>query len=188
MNRKAISCEHRDGYLGRWLTETERVEFEAHLADCSDCRHLIQENERLDSLLARANAALLPVPAGLLDRIDGRIRQARRRRVFAWTTGLAAAGILIGALGAWLHVPRGPENRFGPSPGLTKRPHPPEPTPDARSLVHVTFENESDVIAVPQKTDNPSVTIIWVYPTIKAAQDPSPAPAELVQPSERNGI
>jgi hypothetical protein len=188
MDSKATSCENRDGYLGRWLTGEEQAEFEAHLTDCPECRHFIHENERLERLLARANAALLPVPADLPERIDRRIHQTRQRRVFAWTTGFAAAGILICAIGAWLHLPRGPGNETSPSPVLTKRPPPSEPRPDPRSLVEVTVEHPSDVIAVPQKTDNPSVTIIWLYPTIQAAQEPTSAPAGLFQPSERNGI
>jgi hypothetical protein len=188
MNRKTIICEHRDGYLGKWLTAAERIEFEAHLADCPDCCQVIQEQLLRDCLLARACTALKPVPPGLIDRIDRGLRRARRRRVFARTTGLAAAGILICLLATWFIVPGAPENRSKPSPALTKGTRPPEPPPDPRSLVQVTVENPSDVIAVPQKTDSPSVTVIWLYPTIRAAQEPNPAPSESFQRPERNGI
>jgi anti-sigma factor RsiW len=188
MNRKATICEQLDGYVCRWLTADERVEFESHLADCPACRRLVQVNERLDSLLAQANAALLPVPGSLLDRIDRRLRQARRWRVITWTAGVAAAGILICVLTARFFKPPAPDNEPKPSPTLTERPRPVERLHDPRSLVQVTVANPSDVIAAPQRTDNPSVTIIWLYPTIKAAQEPSSAPSELFQPPERNGI
>ena len=44
----------------------------------------------------------------------------------------------------------------------------------------------ADVIAVPHKTGNPSVTIIWLYPTIKADQESIPETSD--EFSERNGI
>src|SRR5207253_9747761 len=97
---KATTCEQRDGYLGRWLTADERVEFEAHLANCSSCRQFIQEHQRLDGLLAQTNSALVPIPAGLSRQIEQRLLQARRRKTATWATGLAAAGILIAVVAA----------------------------------------------------------------------------------------
>ena len=47
---------------------------------------------------------------------------------------------------------------------------PTAPSPDRRSPVRVRFDPDSEVIAVPVETENPNVTIIWVYPTIKTAQ------------------
>src|SRR5207247_1787093 len=95
MAMRASTCEQRDGYLGKWLTADERAEFEAHLANCPDCRQLVQEQRRLDDLLTRANNALLLVPAELIAQIDHRFRQARQRKAAAWATGLTAAGVLI---------------------------------------------------------------------------------------------
>jgi len=128
------------------------------------------------------------VPASLVAQIDGRLRRARRRRVAAWATGLAAAVLLVCALGAWLLPQRAKENESARHPVVALPAPPPEPTPDPRSFVEVTFQPPSDVIAVPQKTDDPSVTIIWLYPTIKAAQETSPAPTDSFQSPERNGI
>jgi hypothetical protein len=54
--------------------------------------------------------------------------------------------------------------------------------------VEVIFEQSSDVIAVPHKTDNPSVTIIWVYPTIKMDQESMPEPSDLFEHPERTGL
>ena len=187
MTMKGTICEQMDGYLGKWLTEDQRAEFEAHLATCLDCRRAVQEQQQLEHLLTRAAAVSMAVPADLSERIERRLRQVQRRRSLAWATGLAAAGVLVCALAAWLLTQRTPIEKATPPPMAAVQPRPSESKPDPRSLVHVTFQPPSDVIAVPQKTDNPSVTIIWVYPTIKAAKEPTSAPDGILQPTERTG-
>jgi hypothetical protein len=184
---RSSTCQLRDGYLGKWLTSKERVDFEGHLAHCPDCQPIVQEQRQLDDLLARANVAIVPVPAGLIDEIDRRLRRARRRRMAAWAPGLAAAGILICSLAAWL-AQQADKERRADRPVVTHKDRQAVPARDPRSLVKVSFQPSSDVIAVPQKTENPSVTIIWVYPTIKTVQEPTLAPADLFPPVERNGI
>ncbi|SRR6266849_3423367 len=181
-------CEQIDGYLGKWLTEDERVAFEAHLANCPGCRQFVREQRRLEELLTRANAVLVSVPMRLIDQIDERLWRARRRRVLVWATGLAAASILIYFLTAWFLPQRAFKVEPVQSEIVAAPPQQPEATRDPRSLVEVTFQPPSDVIAVPQKTDNPSVTIIWVYPTIKTSQETIPAPTDLFESPERNGI
>jgi hypothetical protein len=141
----------------------------------------------MERLLARATAAALPVPAGLSERIERRLRQAQRRRSATWATGLAAAAVLGCALTAWFLTQRTPTERTVRAPVAAVQPPPSEAKPDPRALVHVTFPPPSDVIAVPQKTDNPSVTIIWVYPTIQGTQKLPPAPFHLSPPPERTG-
>jgi hypothetical protein len=187
MAMKGTSCEQIDGYLGKWLTEDQRSEFAAHLATCQDCRRAVQEQQQLECLLARATAAFVPVPAGLSERIEHRLSHAHHRRSVAWATGFAAAAVLICTLAAWFVTQRAPVVRRARSPMAEVQPPPSEAKPDPRSLVHVTFQPPSDVIAVPQKTDNPSVTIIWVYPTLKPAQEPPPARFDGSQPQERTG-
>lgn len=188
MNENAAICDYRNGYLGRWLTVGERTEFEAHLAHCLSCRQIVQAEAKLDDLLARANTVLRPVPTSLVHRVEQRLRRARRRRISLWAASLAIAGLLFCVLAAWFLIPRAADNGPRPSPDLTKRARPCEPPRDPRALVQVKLENPSDVIPVPQKTDNPSVTIIWLYPTIKAAREPRSAPPEFFLPPERNGI
>jgi hypothetical protein len=185
---KASGCYQADGYVGKWLTNEERIEFEMHLGDCPDCRQFVDECQRLESLLARANAACVPVPPALIGRIEHRIRK-RRRKAAAWAASLAAAGVLICAILAWYVVQRVPNARSVQPPVVAQLPQPAAlmRVRDPRPSVEVTFEPSSDVIAVPHRTDNPSVTIIWVYPTIKMDQGSSPEPSEF--PSlERNGI
>jgi hypothetical protein len=185
MSLGSTACEQKDGYLGRWLTEEERRAFEAHLAVCAACRQFVQEQRRFDDLVARAHATLVSVPAGLADQIEARLQSSRRRRAVAWASGLAAAGVMICLLAGWLLA-----HKAEPVPSaVVTTPFPQtEPTPDPRSLVKVKFPPSADVIAVPQRTENPSLTIIWVYPTIKMVQDPMPAPHNSFEPPERNGI
>lgn len=188
MAMKPIGCEHRETYLGKGLTEDERVEFEMHCTRCPECRQVVQDERRLDELLTRANTALVLVPAGLIDQIDGQLGRAHRRRVAGWATGLIAAGVLVCVLANRFALQRPAVDEFERHPVAAVSPPPPEQTLDPRPLVQVTFQPSADVIAVPRKTDSPSVTIIWVYPTIKTTQESPPAPSELFQPQERNGI
>jgi Putative zinc-finger len=185
---RASNCEQIDGYLGKWLAEEELVQFEAHLANCADCRQFVEEQQRLKSLLARANTECVPVPPALIGRINHRLRQAQRRRAAGWAISLAAAGVLICAFTGWFFVQRMPDDRSVQPPTMAKLPQPPQPARDSRPPVAVTFQPSSDVIAVPHKTDNPSVTIIWVYPTIKVDQESSPEPSDSFESPERNGI
>jgi hypothetical protein len=185
---KRTTCRQRLAYLEQWLAADEQAEFRAHLAACPDCRRFIQEQQRLDGLLARANTALVFVPAGLLNQIDHRLRQVRRRRVRTWAIGFAAAGLLLGALWGRFLPERVSEEQPVLSPVATIPRRQSEPTRDPRSLVKVTFQPPSDVIALPLKTDNPSLTIIWVYPTIKLATETAPAAANSFSLPERNGI
>src|SRR5262249_24683732 len=151
MASNSSSCDQRDGYVGRWLTEGERGAFEDHLLQCPDCRQVVQEQQRLDRLLTRAHAVLRPVPAGLLGLIDHRLGHARRRRRAAWALGLAAAMVLIGSLTVWFLRQRVPDE--GPQhPVMAESPPPPPaPTPDPRALVQVKFPPTAEVIAVPRK-------------------------------------
>jgi hypothetical protein len=167
-------CEHCDGYLGKWLSDGERIAFEAHLNTCPACRRSIAEQRRLDALLARATAAAVAVPAGLLDQIDRRLRRARQRRVAAWAAGLAAAAIGIVIVSTQLLPQHAPDMERAPSSSIAR----PEPVPAPHALVTVTVPPPSDVIAVPQKSENPSVTIIWLYPTLKTAKETGPAAAD----------
>src|SRR5205823_5395889 len=109
---------------GKWLTVEERGAFETHLLHCPDCRQFVQEQQRLDRLLMRAHAVLLPVPAGLVEQMDHRLGQARRRRRAAWAMGLAAAMVLIGSLTVWFLGQRMPEERHQ-HPVMAELPPPP---------------------------------------------------------------
>jgi hypothetical protein len=155
-------CGLRDGYVGRWLDAAQRQQFEAHLRDCGPCRQALAEQDYLGRLLREA---VDPVPAGLVKRVESRLRRARRHRAVARCAGLAAA-VGVGCLAVARFFPRGT--------GVPPAPHPDEsaagPSPAVLALppVRVTFAHPADVIAVPEETRNPNVTIIWVYPAVEA--------------------
>jgi hypothetical protein len=144
------------------LNDRQRRALTEHLEVCSACRahqrQLAQMRDgmsRLSALTAESGASsewLLP---------------NRRRHLPRWAAGLtaAAAVLAIAAVGWW--------SLGSPAPGSSEHvvkhdgdAHPSEqtktpPLPD----VQVTFG--SDVIAVPMKSKNPNVTILWIYENVR---------------------
>jgi hypothetical protein len=175
-------CRQLDDYLAHGLSDAERAEFAAHVADCPACRQSVQDQQRMDQLLVQATIQLQAVPAGLTRRIEQRLLTARRLRFARWAAGLAAAISLMG-ITAWL-LTREPPVEVLPYVPIVEAPSPrPAPEmPDPRSLVRVAFPPQAAVLAVPMKTENPNVTIIWVYPTVPTAAEPKAIPS-----LERNG-
>jgi anti-sigma-K factor RskA len=78
------------------LDRGERLEFEAHLAECAMCRGEVQSFRDLSELLAHAAPAAVPAP-GLRDRILRDARRVRpftgRRPVLPWV--VAAASVVL---------------------------------------------------------------------------------------------
>ena len=181
MNR--VECEHIEDYLGRWLGEAERERFEAHLAGCPDCRRERERQRRIDLLLAQGARHPEPVPASLVDRIERQVRSSARRRRMQWAGGLAAAAMVLLAVGISIAT-RPPGNRpeLRPivqqpgQPAVEKAPVDPVPekTRENRPEVRVVLSNPSDAILVRSETVSPNVSMVWVYPTVK------PTPAELL--------
>jgi hypothetical protein len=140
----------------------------------------------LDGLLARAAVELQPVPVDLTARIERQIKYAKRRRRLVWTSGLAAALTLAVLAATWWWVTPVTNVAPPPSPVVEAPARPSDQTP--HSLAHVTFPRSADVIAVPMRTDNRAVTIIWVYPALRASVSPAQAPADVPDPHERKGL
>jgi anti-sigma factor RsiW len=178
-------CHDLDKYLSEALSEAERVAFMAHLEGCPGCRQVMEAQERMDRLLARAVVELTPVPRTLVHRIEAQVRADRRRRRARWAYGLVAAAAAALVVGVWLFPRSQPQETALPVP----EPAPPvvaapPQTQDPRSLVQVTFAPGSEVIAVPLRTTNPDVSIIWVYPTEKTATQQGEGP---LHPSWQTG-
>ena len=173
-------CDDLDGYLSGWLSEDERARFDAHLADCPECGLGLQQ-ERIARLLTRA-AWAEPAPPGLLDRIDGRIRASRQRRLRRWALALSTAAAAVLAVGLWLAVPH--QSVPPHSPPIVEKPAEPEPPPpqaappaplasDPEPPARVSLADASDGIVVPVSTSNPNVSMVWIYPTVRPARGAS---------------
>ena len=88
------------------LDSAQRTSFEAHLAECPECRQDVGELSGLPALLARVDPGDLedvpPPPDTLLPRLLAEVRRSgRRRRLTTWGSA-AAAAILAIALGGLL--------------------------------------------------------------------------------------
>ncbi len=87
-------CEQLDAFLAGGLSDVEASDFEAHLADCPVCGRQLDQQRRIDHLLAQEPGQLEPMPLGLVDRVELRIREGNRRRLFRLASGLSAAALL----------------------------------------------------------------------------------------------
>ncbi len=171
-------CELIDGYLGKWLDASDAAAFQNHLVGCAECRQAVLEQEEINRLLV---AAQPEVPARLIRRFEQDLYSIRRRKALAWGVALAASVVM-----ALFGVDRLLRNFDGEraQPVVVARDQTREMAPPTR--VRVTFASDSEVIAVPQKTQNPGVTIIWVYPVLQTAVQPNTSPGEPVSNSERS--
>jgi hypothetical protein len=153
-------CELLDGYLGRWLSEPELQAFVAHLASCPLCRQAVDEQRRFDQLLSQASTLGGLVPAGLVERIEGRLVQGQRRRLLVRTAALAAVLLLAVGISIWI------VKRVAVRPELVR--NPPAPAPMAKTatpvFTRVALSRGSGLTAVPIESHNPGVTIVWLFP------------------------
>jgi anti-sigma factor RsiW len=169
-------CELIDDYLDGSLPDPERTGFAAHLPACATCRQIVQECERLDETLFRAVVQSAPLPHGLIDRIEGQLLRARRRRRFR-TAGLtAAAALLLCVLTAWRLAERWMRPPEQAAPVAEQTPVLADQAIASVAPVHVTFRRPDEVIARRLESKNPDVTIIWVYP------------AQTTEPYPRTGV
>ncbi len=180
-------CDRLDEYLCGWLGPEEAARFEAHLASCPACQDECALQREIDRLLAQGSDRFEPVPNALAIRIE---RQATRlRRRLAWTCALAAAVSLAAAIGLWAfhnrssgrgdewpvaEAPPTPTN--APAPPAPPAPSgPPAPTapsaPQRPAPARVALVDPSSAILVHAKSRNPSITLVWVYPTVRVDQN-----------------
>jgi hypothetical protein len=189
-----------DEYLAGCLSAEEAARLEAHLADYPACREAVEQGRRMERVLVRAAERLAPLPASLVDRIEGQIRTRRRRRAFRRAVGVAAAAAILLAVGVWLVPHEGaapPKPRSLRPQAAAERPAEPAPDPEvdperesetepkadaheaapARTTprekeprARVALLDPSDGILVPIETSHPNVTMVWVHPTFR----PSP--------------
>jgi hypothetical protein len=170
------ACRYLAGYLEDGLTADELQAFTDHLPHCPGCRQATEEQRRLDQLLERASLQSSPVPAGLVERLERRLRKAQGRRRAAWVSGLAATVLMAAGVRVWLtRSPSFPERPVDP-PVAQVTPAPPEKA--TRPLVQVRVTSPDEVVAVPVPTRNPTVTILWLYPARRPAVPSSTNPSD----------
>ena len=94
------------------IDEAARHSAERHLVECAACRGLVEEAERLDSLLSREGEAAMAagLPEGFEARVLARTVHAEESRPLragwiAWSGWLAAAACLTLAATVWLTAP-----------------------------------------------------------------------------------
>jgi hypothetical protein len=162
-------CQRLGDFLDQGLSDEERALFIAHLVECRTCHQAVEAQEHLYQSLRQAVVRLEPTPPGLAERIRLRIQRGAYRRFLRRTAGLVAASVLLG-LGLWrVASPPAPE-RPGIPAEVEAVPPPGTFHPPSRPLVEVAFRPPSRVIAVPQPTDSPHVTLFWVYPAAGTAE------------------
>ncbi len=157
-------CDLLDDFLARDLSTEKEQSFAVHLTDCTACNAIVQQQKRLDALLQEASRVLVPVPAGLVQRTRHRLQKSRRRRYLAYSLAASAAAAIIWALfqqGFWLRPPTNAVSQ------------PPEQVVQEKAIsapeVRISFTDESKFLIVPEQTDSPDVTFVWVFPNQRLA-------------------
>jgi hypothetical protein len=178
-------CSQLDEYLAGDLAGPPREAFERHLCGCPHCREEAESYARLAEVLQIGDRQLVHCPP----RLSTLTRDALWRRQFRRRITAAAAIVLLAAIigAAWLangrSGPAQPENRQRiadrsdedvPVPALesdgqiagVEAPRPFAADSPGERLETVRVEFGDDVIGVPVETGDPSITILWVYPTL----------------------
>jgi Putative zinc-finger len=104
-----VVCDSAAAYVLGALPAGERSEFEAHLAQCPDCRQAVSELAGIPGLLSRVSADDLvdpvPVPDTLVPGLLRAVRRSgRRRRVLVGV--LSAAAVVLAVAGTAVVVDR----------------------------------------------------------------------------------
>jgi anti-sigma factor RsiW len=177
------SCGKLDDFLSGALTDPERNEFMAHLEWCSVCGQAVREQKRLNDVLLRAVEALEPVPLGLTGKIETRLRLKQQRRRLQRLASAAVVLFAAATVGSWLaHTKRAPK----PVPMVVTPSAERAPIASSEGRVRVTFPEPFHVIALPAKSDNPNVTILWVYPATEGARHGKGDPASRSKPGKES--
>lgn len=180
-------CDQLEDFVGDRLSARAQAQFQLHLAACTDCRQVIRDHERLDRLLASATSELGPVPTGLIANIEQQLRGQSPRQMSRRIGAFAAAATVLVACGIWYAAggrarPHAEASRnleiqsnSGAAPSaLNDSIRRIDPTPVRRSAaVRISFDRGSDAIVVPVESQDPNVSIFWLYPTVPAPECPA---------------
>jgi hypothetical protein len=188
------TCDNLDDYLAGELDDRRRTEFEKHSEACPACREELLAQAKLARLLRAATETLEVSPAELTTSIRRGVAvagsQSRRRITVAAT--IAAVVVCAAGWGLWnardaMVVARPqPEQRIVEQPGSEKRQAANHANNERRleadretanmvdvavatSAATVRLDSTSETIAVPIKSENPDVSIFWLYPVVRTA-------------------
>ena len=104
-----VLCDSAAAYVLGALPATERSAYEAHLAECQDCRHAVADLAGIPGLLSRVSpddlADPVPVPDTLVPGLLRSVRRSGRRRRLV-VGALSAAAVLLAVAGTALVVDR----------------------------------------------------------------------------------
>jgi hypothetical protein len=118
----------------------------------------------LDHLLGAASEAhhREALPADLFNRVESKLK-ARRRRHHALITGLSAAAVYLFAVGWGALQLIGNKTSQPPSGQVALE------VPSVPPAISVMIQTPGDVIIKHVPTNNPNITLHWLYPVIKVA-------------------
>jgi len=104
-----VLCDSAAAYVLGALPATERSAYEAHLAECQDCRHAVADLAGIPGLLSRVSpddlADPVPVPDTLVPGLLRAVRRSGRRRRLV-VGALSAAAVLLAVAGTAVVVDR----------------------------------------------------------------------------------
>jgi hypothetical protein len=163
-----MNCERLDDYLAGELVADEQEAFRLHLADCAGCREEVRFQETVDGLLRQATAC--EAPHGLRRRLVRKMQASTRRLQFA---AIGAAAIAASLMLIFAERPnRRPRDvvQIGPL-------NSPKSDSKRQAVASMILDPSCDLLAVPQVSRQPNVTIFWLYPTIKTTAPAGATPA-----------
>ena len=165
-------CELLDDYLNHDLAVSVQNAFQRHLASCPECREVVNELQAVTSFQATA-LEQEPVPNTLMLKVD-RARRQRRRRQAGWAVGIAA-GMVIALLSWWGLSDDNVPSPQPQEPPIVREDLSPKPKDEeVTAPIQVVVEPSSRIIAVPVKSDDPNITVIWTYQTLPTKQSELP--------------
>jgi anti-sigma factor RsiW len=163
----ACICDHLLDFLDDGLAGADRQAFVDHLPTCSACRQRLEEHRLLEQFLMQA--ASEAAPRFLVSKIEKEIRRAKLRRRVLRLAGVAALVFVAVASALWMNRRPPRPNRQDEPPALAtttiRIPEAPKPPPAAR----VVLKSPKNSVAVPVKSHDPTVTIVWIFPPLRDA-------------------
>src|SRR5262245_59423880 len=148
-------CNQLDDYLARDLSSTSEADFVAHLEHCESCRSAVATQQHIARLLSQATNLLETVPTTVLATIHHRHSMVRIRHL----TALAAA-IALAITAIWWSLRPVQRSRFDDQ---TVAEIMPTSRANEHNPVRIAFAASSKVTAVPLASDQPNVSVYWVF-------------------------